>query len=74
MIPDEFPFVVRDAKGDVPVAGWSIPKTDRFEIRLGRALSGTAVVIGAPTTFPPSVVPQDVSGHRPMLAFTQKVE
>ena len=74
MIPDEFPFSVRDALGAVPVSGWSIPKPDRFEIRLGRALSGRAVVVGAPTTFPPMVVPQDVSGFRPMLAFTQKVE
>jgi sialate O-acetylesterase len=74
MIPGEFPFAVRDALGTVPVLGWSIPRPDRFEIRLGRALSGKTVVVGAPTTFPPFVVPQDVSGFRPMLAFTQKVE
>ena len=73
MIPDQFPFAVRDTQGDVPVAGWAIPKPDRFEIRLGRALVGKAVVVGGPTTFPPFVVPQDISGHRPMLAFTQKV-
>ena len=74
MIPDQFPFAVRDAQGPVPIAGWTIPRADRFEIRLGRALVGKAVVIGAPTTFPPSIVPQDISGHRPMLAFTQGVE
>ena len=74
MIPAEFPFAVRDAHGDVPVESWAVPKADRFEIRLARPLSGPAVVVGAPTTFPPMVVPQDISGHRPMLAFTQKVE
>jgi sialate O-acetylesterase len=74
MRPEQFPFAVRDTQGDVPVAGWSIPKPDRFEIRLGRALMGHAVVVGAPTTYPPLIVPQDISGHRPMLAFTQKVE
>jgi sialate O-acetylesterase len=74
MVPDEFPFAVRDAQGDVPIESWAIPKPDRFEIRLARSLSGPAIVVGAPTTFPPSVLPQDISGHRPMLAFTQKIE
>ncbi|MBT4101086.1 MAG: hypothetical protein HOM68_18790 [Gemmatimonadetes bacterium] len=74
LIPAEFPFVVRDKQGDVPVEGWAIPRPDRFEIRLQRSLVGKAVVIGAPGTYPPFVVPQDVSGHRPMLGFTQVVE
>lgn len=74
MIPAEFPFAVRDTAGDVPVESWSIPKPDRFEIRLARPLQGRAIVVGAPTAAPPALVPQDISGYRPMLAFTQKVE
>ncbi|MBT3344131.1 MAG: hypothetical protein HN712_01140 [Gemmatimonadetes bacterium] len=74
VIPDEFPFLVRDTQGEVQIESWSIPKPDRFEIRLARPLQGKTVVIGAPGAFPPAVVPQDISGHRPMLAFTQIVE
>ncbi|MEE2659060.1 MAG: sialate O-acetylesterase [Candidatus Latescibacterota bacterium] len=74
MIPAEFPFVVRDEEGEVQVDGWSIPAPDRFEIRLARPLRGRAVVVGAPTASPPMIVPQDISGHRPMLGFTQRVE
>ena len=74
LTPAAFPFAVRDALGDVPVQGWAVREPDRFEIRLARDLSGKAVVVGAPTTFPSMIVPQDISGHRPMLAFTQKVE
>ena len=74
MIAAEFPFSVRDAAGEVAIASWALTKPDRFEIRLARLLSGKAVVIGAPTAFPPAIVPQDISGHRPMLAFTQAVE
>ncbi len=74
VIPDQFPFVVRDTQGDVPIESWSIPKPDRFDLKLSRPLQGRTVVIGAPGAFPPFVVPQDISGHRPMLAFTQVVE
>lgn len=74
LTPAALPFAVRDGHGDVPVESWVVRAPDRFELRLARALSGRAVVVGAPTTFPSMVVPQDISGHRPMLAFTQKVE
>ena len=74
MIPAELPFVVRDSKGPVEIEGWTIPKPDQFELRLKRTLVGRTVVIGAPGTYPPFIVPQDISGHRPMLGFTQVLE
>ena len=72
-IPEQFPFAVRDAAGDVPVAAWSIPDKNVFRIELGRALQQNATVTGAPTACPPPLVPVDISGYRPMLAFTAPV-
>ena len=70
----DFPFAVRDRKGDVPVAGGLLPKKNVFRIMLKRALSGPATVTGAPGFCPPTVIPFDVSGFRPMLGFTMKIE
>lgn len=74
MIVDAFPFAIRDDMGEVPVERWSLPRADRIDIRLARPLAGRAVVVGGPGACPPTVLPMDVDGHRPMLAFTQKVE
>lgn len=73
-IAAQAPFAVRDREGDVPVASWSFPGAERIDLRLARPLVGHAVVVGAPTAYPPTVVPTDVSGYRPMLGFTQKIE
>ena len=72
-LPAEFAFDVRDRVGSVPVEGWAVVGGNRLQIRLARPLVGRAVVVGGPTAFPSSVVPQDVGGHRPMLGFTQPV-
>lgn len=74
LIPEHFAFQVRDTAGRVPVEGWALTGPDRLLIRLARPLQGRAVVVGAPSACPPSVVPQDISGHRPILGFTQRVE
>lgn len=72
-IPEQFPFAVRDAAGAAPVAGWSIPAKNVFRIELGRPLQAGATVTGAPTACPPAMVPFDICGYRPMLAFTAPV-
>jgi hypothetical protein len=69
----EFPFAVRDSQGDVPIVGYSLPGKDRFLITLGRPLSGSATVTGAPTANPPACVPIDIPGYRSMLGFTLSV-
>jgi hypothetical protein len=66
----EFPFAVRDALGEVPVIGYTLPGKDRFLITLGRPLSDSATVTGAPTANPPACVPFDIPGYRSMLGFT----
>ena len=73
-IPQELPFAVRDTQGDVPLEGYGIPARDRFVLKLARPLAGRATVTGAPSANPPPVVPFDLSGYRPMLAFTLAVE
>ena len=73
-IPELLPFSVRDQRGEVPIDGWSLPARDRLRLHLTRPLEGEAVVVGALTACPPSILPVDISGHRPMLAFTQPVE
>lgn len=69
-----FPFSVRDEKGEVPVAGYALPRKNVFRIRLQRALSGSASVTGAPGTCPPQIVPRDINGYRCMLGFTREIE
>ena len=69
----DYPFAVRDEEGEVGVTGFSLPAPDRFRIELARPLSGKATVTGAPTANPPSVVPFDIPGYRPMLGFTLPV-
>ena len=69
----EFPFAVRDSQGNVPVTGYALSGRDRFRIMLGRPLSGSATVTGAPTANPPACVPIDIPGYRSMLGFTLSV-
>ena len=71
--PGAFPFAVRDAAGDVPLTRIKQPGPDTLRLELGRELKGLATVTGAPGVNPPAVVPFDVSGYRPMLAFTAPV-
>lgn len=73
-ITAQFPFEVRDRQGDLPISGWSLVGTDGIRLELSRPMQGRTVVVGAPTHCPPSIVPFDISGQRPMLAFTQPVE
>jgi len=71
--PAYFPFLVTDAKGTVPVKEVKAGPAAVIVLKLDRALEGAATVVGAPGTNPPIVVPQDVPGYRPMLAFTLPV-
>lgn len=72
--PGEEPFAVSDEKGPVAVANWSIPSPNVFRLELARPLAGHASVTAAPGAYPPPFLPKDVSGHRPILAFTAHVE
>lgn len=72
-IPEQWPFRVMDAQGQVPVTAWKLPARDVLRLELARSLSGAATVTGAPTGCPPYVVPFDTCGYRPMLAFTVTV-
>jgi len=69
-IPEQFPFAVRDRAGAVRVTGWRFTDKDRLRLELERPLKGRATVTGAPTACPPSVLPFDICGYRPMLGFT----
>jgi sialate O-acetylesterase len=69
-----FAFAVRDAEGEVPIAGYTLPRNDVIRIELARSLSIPATVTGAPGCCPPQVVPRDISGYRGMLGFTRAVE
>jgi sialate O-acetylesterase len=71
--PERFPFSVRDASGEVPMTGIALPTANTIQLKLGRGMQGVCHVIGAPGNNPPMVVPFDVSGYRPMLAFTAPV-
>lgn len=72
-IPSLYPFAVRDEEGVVPVSDWKITGNDKIQLELARPLVGKATVTGAPTSCPPSILPFDVCGYRPMLAFTSDV-
>ena len=72
-IPEHFPFAVRDRAGTVPVRRWRLHGGNRIRIDLARRLEGAATVTGAPTACPPVIVPLDICGYRPMLAFTARV-
>jgi sialate O-acetylesterase len=72
-IADQVPFLVRDTRGVVPLAGWELPSRDVLRLLLERPIEGAAVVVGAPGAYPPSMLPMDICGFRPMLAFTAAV-
>jgi hypothetical protein len=73
-IPEQFLFAVRDRAGAVRVTGWRFMDKDRMRLELERPLKGRATVTGAPTACPPSVLPFDICGYRPMLGFRVAVE
>lgn len=72
-IPGQFPFRIRDCKGEVPVKGWKITGKNLMEIEVVRAPAKDAEITGAPTACPPQIVPVDICGYRPMLAFTATI-
>lgn len=69
-IPEQFPFVVRDDAGVVPLKAWRMRGKNRLRITLARPIQTGATVTGAHTACPPSVIPYDLCGYLPMLAFT----
>ena len=66
---EQLPFVVTDEQGRVPVVGYGFDGPDVMILKLGRPLAGKASVTGGQSAAPPSVVPFDIDGFRPMLAF-----
>ncbi len=72
-VKEQFPFAVRDSGGVVPIQGWEMTGKDTLSLKLERSLIGTATVIGAPTANPSPVVPVDIAGFLPMLAFRVEV-
>lgn len=73
-IKRDFAFVVRDEAGLVPVARWNISGKNCMRLELDRPLKGKVVVTGAPSVHPSSIVPIDICGFRPMLAFTMSAQ
>jgi hypothetical protein len=67
-----FPFTVRDSDGPVPVQAFAFGDRS-LAIDLARPLKGTATLVGAPSAHPPMVVPFDISGYLPMLAFRVEI-
>ena len=71
--PENYPFAVTDESGVVRVSDWKSTAKDTLLLELARPLVGKATVTGAPTACPPAVVPFDICGYLPMLAFTAAV-
>jgi len=69
-----FPFLVRDAEGEVPVASFRMPSRNVFRMAFTRPLAGAATVTGAPGLCPPQTVPRDINGYRAMLGFTREID
>ncbi len=72
--PEKYPFAVKDEAGVAKVVDCKIPTPNTMILELDRPLVGKTTVTGAPTACPPSVVPTDISGYLPMLAFTTVVK
>lgn len=72
--PQYYPFAVRDEAGEARVVDWRMTALNTMILELDRPLVGRATVTGAPTACPPSVVPFDICGYLPMLAFTAAVQ
>ncbi|MCE9615996.1 MAG: sialate O-acetylesterase [Lentisphaerae bacterium] len=72
-IQAQIPFAVRDATGMVPLTSCRIEPPNRVVLELHRDAGPAAVVVGAPSACPPYQVPFDVSGYRPILAFTATI-
>ncbi len=70
----DFPFAVRDPRGEVPVAAFTLPDRQTIRFECARALAGPATITGAPGACPPHLVPRDINGYRGMLAFTLPLE
>lgn len=66
----QVPFAVKDRDGLVPLAGINISASNTIRLELARDLQGPAVVVGLPGTNPPTAVPFDICGFRPILAFS----
>jgi len=71
---DLHPFAVRDAQGRAKIIKLTLPDARTIRLEVDRDLSGAITVVGGPGTAPPSVVPFDIIGYRPMLAFTATAE
>lgn len=65
-------FKVEDSAGDVPITGVHYPQNHTIQLRLGRPLTGAAVVHGA-DGYNPALAPVDMDRVMPMLSFAQVV-
>lgn len=74
LIVDQFPFAVRDRDGDVPITAIWCLKPNGLRLELERPPRGRTTVTGAQSAAPPTKVPIDISGYRPMLGFTVRTE
>ena len=70
----DLPFAVRDENGQVGIASWQLSGPNQITLILARDLEGQASVTGIPGCNPSMIIPHDLDGYRPMLAFTQPVE
>ncbi|MDA0321595.1 MAG: hypothetical protein O2923_02605 [Verrucomicrobia bacterium] len=72
-VRSERPFAVRDEIGDIPIDAICVKAPSRIELTLSRKPQRNCRVVGAPTISPARILPFDIRGYRPMLAFTMKV-
>ena len=74
MRADQPAFAVRDQNGNVGIKSCLVTAPNIIQLMLSRPPTTQAYVIGAPSAYPPAALPLDISGFRPMLAFTVDVE
>jgi hypothetical protein len=72
-VRSERPFAVRDEDGEILIEAIQLTAPNRIELVLDRKPGRRCTIVGAPTTSPPRILPFDIRGYRPMLAFTVKV-
>lgn len=69
LIDSDFPFAVRDCEGTIEILSWELQMPNRLVLKLAQAPKADLVVIGAPTSNPPSNLPFDTHSFLPMLGF-----
>ena len=68
------PFAIRDQNGAAEVEKYSFLNSNTLALELKRPIEGKTIVVGAPGSCPPFMVPFDLCGYLPMLGFKVELE